>query len=196
MNHVAHCLLSVADPDLLLGNFIGDFVKGKAWQDFAPGIQRGILLHRAIDAFTDEHPAIRDSVARLRPYAGRYTAPVVDVLYDHLLCLEWERVSPDLPFDDFARWVYDSLDQRAGDMPAELQRRWPHMLNGRFLDGYRSRRGLEWALGLFNRRLEGRLAVPELTDYFFGEIDVFLSDFRVFFPDLDRHVQQFRGQQT
>ena len=79
-----------------------------------------------------------------------------------------------------------------GDRPPDLQRRWPQMLNGRFLNGYRSRAGLEWALGLFNRRLDGRLAVPELTDYFFSEIDMFLIDFRVFFPDLDQHVKQVR----
>lgn len=193
MNHVAHCFLSVADPDLLFGNFIGDYVKGSAWQHFEPGVRQGILLHRAIDSFTDQHPAIRESVARLRPFAGRYTAPVTDVLYDHLLCLEWEHVSPGLTFPDFSNWVYDSLDRRAADMPLPLRQRWPQMRSGRFLSGYRDRTGLEWALGLFNRRLDGRLAVPALTDFFFAEIDTFLGDFQAFFPDLDQHVRQFRG---
>lgn len=196
MNHVAHCLLSYADADLLLGNFIGDFVKGNAWQGFEPRIQQGILLHRSIDAYTDQHPAIRESVARLRPYGGRYTAPVTDILYDHLLCLEWNRVMPEVPYDEFAAWVYNSLDQRAGLMPPALQRRWPQMREGRFLNGYRSREGLEWALGLFNRRLSGLLSVPTLTDFFFTEIDQFIADFRAFFPELDAQVVQFRAQWT
>ena len=64
MNHVAHCFLSYPDAELLFGNFIGDYVKGRTWQDYPEGVQRGILLHRAIDVFTDTHPAKLASVSR------------------------------------------------------------------------------------------------------------------------------------
>ena len=73
MNHLAHCFLSFGDEDVLLGNFIGDFVKGHDWQHYPELVQRGILLHRAIDSYTDNHPIADRSVARIRPYARRYS---------------------------------------------------------------------------------------------------------------------------
>lgn len=189
MNHVAHCFLSYPDDAVLFGNFIGDFVKGKSWQTYPPGVQQGILLHRAIDTFTDNHPVARESARRIREFAGRYAAPVVDILYDHLLILHWEVYAQGLPFDVFADWAYRHLDKRAPEMPAELQRRWPHMLAGRFLHGYGSRAGLEWVLGQFARRLNGQLDATGLCRLFFGGIAAFSADFHGFFPELAEHVR-------
>mgnify|MGYP001207578299 CR=1 FL=1 len=189
MNHVAHCFLSYPDDAVLFGNFIGDFVKGKSWQAYKPGIQRGILLHRAIDAFTDTHPLVRESAGRIRSFTGRYAAAVVDILYDHLLIRHWARYAPDLTFDTFAGWAYTSLDKNATEMPEGLRRQWPRMLAGRFLHGYGSREGMEWVLGQFNKRLNGHLDATGLIRFFFQEIAVFSADFNGFFPDLAEHVR-------
>lgn len=189
MNHVAHCFLSYDDEALLYGNFIGDFVKGKSWQDYPPGEQRGILLHREIDAFTDNHPAVRESTGRIRAFAGRYAAPVVDVLYDHLLILHWDRYAPGLPFDDFAAWAYQGLDKKAAEMPLTLRQRWPQMLAGRFLHGYGRRDGLVWVLERFSGRLGGQLDAAGLSAFFFRETAVFATDFNRFFPELMEHVR-------
>ena len=56
MNYLAHLLLSGNDEDVIFGNFIGDAIKGKQYQDYSGSIQKGILLHRQIDTFTDSHP--------------------------------------------------------------------------------------------------------------------------------------------
>jgi acyl carrier protein phosphodiesterase len=190
MNHTAHCLLSFPDTQLLLGNFIGDYIKGRTWEHYPPGVQRGILLHRAIDGFTDNHAAVRTSVARVRPFAGRYAAPVVDVLYDHLLCRAWERYVP-VPFEDFAEWAYQGLEEGWELMPLSLQKRWPEMRAGRFLDGYRTREGLEWVLGMFSRRLPSDLNLSALSSFFFSEIEAFETDFSAFFPELQEEVHLF-----
>lgn len=190
MNHTAHCLLSYPDTDVLIGNFIGDYVKGRAWEAYLPKVQRGILLHRAIDAFTDNHAAVRESVARIRLYAKRYAAPVVDILYDHLLCRQWEKYAP-IHFEEFADWAYESLDNHSDLMPAPLQRRWPQMRDGRFLDGYRSRSGLEWVLGMFSRRLPEGLPLDTLIPFFFNEIDAFSEKFDQFFPEMKEEVGRF-----
>lgn len=189
MNHVAHCFLSYPDEEVLFGNFIGDFVKGKSWQDFMPEIQKGILLHRAIDAFTDNHPVARTSAGRIRRFAGRYAAPVTDILYDYLLIRNWNRYAPDLPFDTFAGWAYQSLGKKEAVMPLVLRRRWPQMLAGRFLHGYGSREGLDWVLNQFAGRLNGHLDAAALSGYFFTEISLFSDDFNGFFPDLTEHVR-------
>ncbi len=192
MNHTAHCYLSFANADLLLGNFIGDYVKGKSWNQYPPGIQNGILLHRTIDSFTDNHPVTRQSVNRIRPFAGRYAPPVVDILYDHLLCREWDHFSA-VSFDEFAAWTYEKLDERQAEMPPGLQKNWPQMRAGRFLHGYQTREGLTWVLHQFARRLKRKIDPEALLTSFFEEIDLFTADFQSFFPDLQKAVGAQRG---
>lgn len=183
MNHLAHCFLSFDNEDLLVGNFIGDFVKGSAWKNYPAGVQRGILLHRAIDSFTDNHSMTHRSKERIRPFAGRYAAPVVDVLYDHLLAIHWEKYT-DEPFDVFTEKVYARLEKRAAEMPEELQERLPRMLTGKFLHGYQTREGMEWVLNRFSRRMVGGMDAMGLAKSFFAEIEVFSEDFNGFFPEL------------
>jgi acyl carrier protein phosphodiesterase len=188
MNHLAHSILSFPNPQVLLGNFIGDFVKGRAWEAYPPEIRKGILLHRSIDAFTDAHPAVRESVRRLRPLAGRYSGPLADVLYDHLLVRQWGEMT-DVGFNEYAGWVYATLDAQQGWMPAVLQERWPRMLDARFLHGYADAAGLRFVLDRFSRRLEGSFDSETVHRFFFEQIEAFDADFRVFFPALKLHLE-------
>lgn len=183
MNHLAHCFLSFDDEDVLVGNFIGDHVKGSHWKAYPEGVQRGILLHRAIDSFTDSHPMTDRSVARLRPFAGRWSPPFVDILYDHLLAISWDRYTEE-PFEVFTEKMYRRLERRAAEMPLVLQDRVPKMVAGRFLHGYQSREGLEWVLDRFRRRLPGDFDTAGMGRFFFDELEAFSEDFNAFFPDL------------
>lgn len=191
MNHLAHCFLSFEDEDILVGNFIGDFVKGKDWENYPPGIQKGVLLHRTIDSFTDSHEMTDRSVARIRPHAGRYAPPFVDILYDHLLAINWEKYSSE-SFNSFAESTYSRLEKRADDMPKALRARLPKMLAGKFLHGYTNREGLDWVLGKFSLRLAGNFDATALSNCFFQEIDHFSADFNAFFPDLINKIKESR----
>jgi acyl carrier protein phosphodiesterase len=193
MNHLAHCFLSFGDEDVLLGNFIGDFIKGREWQQYPQAVQRGILLHRTIDSFTDNHAATDQSVRRIRSLAGRYAPPLVDILYDHLLAIHWEQYS-ETSFDDFAEKTYRQLAARASEMPPVLAERLPLMLKGRFLHGYTHREGLDWVLDRFSMRIAGKFDPEALSNAFFADLDGFSADFKVFFPDLMRVCTQFLEQ--
>ena len=46
MNYLAHAYLSFDDAEILTGNIISDFVKGKKKFDYPSRIQAGIKLHR------------------------------------------------------------------------------------------------------------------------------------------------------
>jgi acyl carrier protein phosphodiesterase len=63
MNYLAHAYLSFGHAQILLGNMIGDFVKGtEAQMDIYPkAVKQGLILHRKIDSFTDQHAAIREA---------------------------------------------------------------------------------------------------------------------------------------
>ncbi|HEY3430492.1 MAG TPA: DUF479 domain-containing protein, partial [Cyclobacteriaceae bacterium] len=66
MNFLAHLYLSGTHQKVMVGNFIGDFVKGRnALETFEPEIVKGIELHRGIDEFTDSHPIVTESKNRL-----------------------------------------------------------------------------------------------------------------------------------
>ena len=67
MNYLAHAYLSFNHPEIVVGNMISDFVKGKKKFDYSEGIQKGITFHRAIDEFTDSHPTTKKAKEFLRP---------------------------------------------------------------------------------------------------------------------------------
>lgn len=190
MNHLAHCYLSFGDADLLLGNFIADFVKGRHWEEYPAPVQRGIFLHRAIDSFTDEHPVVRLSTARVRPFAGRYAGPVVDILYDFLLAEHWAQITTQA-FGSFVQQTYKMLEIRRLEMPDPLKERLPRMLAGDFLTGYARPEGLEFVLERFSRRLPGGMDWPALKTHFLAEKAAYLEDFSTFFPLLEGHARAF-----
>ena len=96
MNFLAHIYLSGDNEELKIGNFIADSVKGKQYLEYPPGIIDGIVLHRAIDTFTDTHPIVSRSVERLFERYGHYSRVIVDILYDHFLAANWKDYS-DIP---------------------------------------------------------------------------------------------------
>ena len=189
MNHLAHCYLSFGDEDLLLGNFIGDYVKGSDWKAYSSGVQTGILLHRAIDAFTDNSAATSISKARIRPFAGKFSGPMVDILYDHLLARSWDRYT-DEAFSVFAAKTYEMLEKRAQEMPLSLQKRLPNMIAGDFLNGYRHEKGMAFVLERFSQRLPLPVDWKGILGCFWEQMSDFEADFAVFFPDLVEHARQ------
>ncbi len=191
MNHVAHCYLSFGDEDTLLGNFIADFVKGNRWQAYPSGVQRGILLHRRIDSFTDTHAATHECTALLRPYAGRYAGPVMDILFDHLLVKDWALHAPAQPFLEFKADTYAMLARRVGEMPENLQRSLPKMIENDFIDTYGRRDGMEWVMELFSRRIPGGLRWQEIMGCFWDNLAEFDVDFQRFFPELVATARTF-----
>ena len=103
MNFLAHLYLSGDNEQIIVGNFIGDFVKGRnALQTFDPTIALGIELHRAIDQFTDTHPVVRSSKDRLRPKYRHYAGVIVDIFYDHFLARKWNDYHK-TPLPEFAQ---------------------------------------------------------------------------------------------
>lgn len=192
MNHLAHCFLSFGDEDLLLGNFIGDYVKGNDWEAYPERVQKGILLHRTIDSFTDTHPVMRQSIARARPYAGKFAGPVTDILFDHLLVRFWNQYSSE-QLQHFVPRTYRQLEKVRKQMPAVLAERLPKMINADFLQGYQHREGLEFVFSRFAKRLPLPVDYVGLLDHFFEDLRSFDRDFQLFFPDLLEKSKEFVG---
>ena len=91
MNYLAHIFLSGDNRKIQIGNFVGDAVKGHAYKKFSPDFRKGILLHRAIDDYTDHHPLVREAIELSRGEFGRYAGVITDIFFDYFLATGFRR---------------------------------------------------------------------------------------------------------
>lgn len=186
MNYLAHAFLSRASPELLIGGLLGDFVKGALGERYTPTVRAGILLHRAIDRYTDAHPTVRASCAHISPVRRRFAAILVDVFYDHFLARHWSRYA-ELPLEDFTQQVYSTLLPDIASYPERLQRMLPRMAADDWLASYAEIESVEAALHGIARRFQRYPRAAVLTD---GVQELLLNyaaleqHFLEFFPEL------------
>lgn len=188
MNFLAHIYLSNENDHLKIGNFIADSVKGKQYLDYPMEIQKGIILHRAIDSFTDTHPIVSKSVERLFDRYGHYSRVIVDILYDHFLAANWKDYS-DIPLKTYTENFYKLLQNNFEVLPKPVQNFLPYMIADNWLYNYRKIEGIEKILFQMNKRIKYRtkmhLAIEELKKFY----DEFEDEFRRFFRELRAFVK-------
>ena len=189
MNFLAHLYLSGERSKLLVGNFIGDFVKGRnAVRLFEPEIIQGIELHRAIDDFTDKHAVVTLSKNRLRPKYRHYSPVIVDVFYDHFLAKNWSSFHP-APLIDFAAGAYETILRFQPILPQTVKRMLPYMISGNWLVHYAKTEGVHRALSGMASRTPYDSKMDEATRDLVSGYDSFESEFEAFFPDLVSYCQ-------
>jgi acyl carrier protein phosphodiesterase len=145
MNFLAHLYLSGESDGIKTGNFIGDYVKGRKFENYTGDIRKGILLHRSIDNFTDNHPLFQEVRKFFYPDYGRYSGIVGDVVFDHLLAKQWNQFSG-YQLRDFARNAHTILLSNYFRLPFRVQQFLPIMIQHKRLESYASIEGLEKAL--------------------------------------------------
>lgn len=185
MNYLAHIYLSGEDDDLKIGNFIADSIKGKQYIKYPKKIQKGIILHRAIDTFTDSHPVVKKSTHRLFPKYSHYSTVIVDILYDHFLAANWRDYSQ-VPLSTYVNNFYDLLKINFEVLPERVKHLMPYMIRDNWLLNYATIDGIGKILYQMNKRTENKskmdLAVKELK-LFYPEFE---QEFKTFFQDLER----------
>jgi acyl carrier protein phosphodiesterase len=151
MNFLAHAFLSFDDPGVLAGNMIGDFVKGRQLLEYPPEMQAGIMLHRLIDSYTDEHPATRAAKEPFRPAYRLYSGAIVDVLYDHFLANDMNEF-PEDSLSAFSQKTYTILNSHLHSLPPNFRTMLPYMQQEDWLYNYQSKWGIGKSLhGLIRR---------------------------------------------
>lgn len=179
MNFLAHIYLSGDDELLTIGNFIADGIRGKKYKDYSKNIQKGILLHREIDTYTDAHKTVRLSTKRLHKNYGHYSGVIVDILYDHFLAKNWSQYS-DVPLKEYVDNFYNSLYVNFEILPERIQKMMPYMIADNWLLSYESIEGITRVLEGMNRRTKNKsqmnLAVNELQE-FYKEFETEFTDF-------------------
>lgn len=147
MNYLGHAFLSLGKQELLVGNMIGDYVKGsKKLDDYPPGIQKGIVLHRQIDEFTDKHMATTLAKNIFRPDYGLYSGAIVDVLWDYFLANDPRFFQTEEDLYDFSISTYKQIAFFQDLLPADFKKAFEYMQGHNWLYNYRNVKGMEKAL--------------------------------------------------
>ncbi len=145
MNYLAHAYLSFNHTEILTGNMISDFVKGKKKFDYTAGIQKGIALHRAIDTFTDDHAVTKTAKQIFRPHYRLYAGAFVDVVYDHFLANDTNQFTNEA-LQEFASSTYARLAVHTNSFPDRFAMMFPYMQTQNWLYNYHTRWGIEKSL--------------------------------------------------
>lgn len=190
MNYLAHVFLSGADPEIIVGNFIADAVRGKQVLEFPAGIQKGILLHRAIDHFTDFHAVVAETKNRLRPTYGKYASVIADMYYDHFLAAHFSEFSKE-PLSTFTSQIYTVLQKHWNVLPERVKSFLPHMMQHNWMLGYAQLAGIERALTGLSRRATFNSGMETAAGELKQHYTLYEAEFRVFMPQLIAFSQQW-----
>jgi acyl carrier protein phosphodiesterase len=189
VNFLAHIYLSGTNDLIKIGNFSADGIRGKAYLDYPKDMQVGILLHRKIDSFTDNHPLFRQSCRRLYPIYRHYSRVIVDIYYDHFLARNWHQYA-EQSLESFVSDFYDCLEEHMALLPPKFQHLTPHMISGNWLVSYAHLEGIASVLQGMDRRsgMQSKmsLAISELKSDYVN----FQNDFEAFFKDLTLYAHE------
>lgn len=193
MNFLAHLYLSGDNTSVMLGNFIGDFVKGKNLiEKVGSEMAKGIELHREIDFFTDQHPIVRESKKRLRPKYRHYSGVIVDVFYDHYLAKNWKDYHHQL-LPDYANRVYNLIQKNNALLPERVNMMMPYMIKGNWLVNYATLDGIHRTLSGMTRRTPYESKMDESISDLTENYEEFKTEFITFFPELRKHCKDWLG---
>lgn len=184
MNYLAHAYLSFDNPEILTGNMISDFIKGKAQYDYPKAIQKGIRLHRMIDNFTDFHPVTARAKEFFRPSYRLYSGAFCDVIYDHFLALDVELFSPYSGLENFTQKTYHILDNETTFFPTRFQQMFFYMKTQNWLLHYETKDGIRKSLSGVAHRAK-YIDESQIAFEIFNQHYKELGDcYREFFPEL------------
>lgn len=158
-------------------------------EDYAPGIRRGIVLHRAIDAYTDSHPMHRKSRQRLHSRYGHYAGVMIDIYYDHFLANNWSDYS-NQSLDSYTQKVYSILEKNRVILPERINFMLQYMIPQNWLLNYANFDGVSKVFrGMANRtKFDSNMesGVEDLQENY----TAFKTEFITFFPDLVEFVNK------
>ncbi|WP_143309749.1 acyl carrier protein phosphodiesterase [Chitinophaga vietnamensis] len=190
MNHLAHAYLSFREPELIVGNLIADFVKGKKQLEAQPpGIRRGIIIHRAIDTFTDQHPVTAQAKQYFKPAAGLYSGVFTDLVFDHFLACDTSRFTNEALFS-FARYVYKQVNEQQEHLPPAFLDMFHYMQQFNWLYNYHTVEGIGRSIRGVASRAHYLKSSPELIFAVFMEHYAALQEcYQAFFPELEAYTK-------
>jgi acyl carrier protein phosphodiesterase len=189
MNFLAHTYLSGCNDEIIVGNFMGDYVKGKNYVHLPELVRKGILIHRDIDTFTDAHIITRRSRQRLVERYHKYAGVIVDIFYDHFLASTWDQYCG-MPLKEYVDRTYDVLKRNYKSLPQGIKVWFPTFLENNWMLAYQYVEGIELVLD----RMSANTSLPDHTNFAIeqlrGQYEEFQKDFQEFFPTIIDFIEE------
>ena len=195
MNHIAHCVLSGNNPDILIGNLLTDWLKPAQKKVLNPKYNLGLALHFCIDDFTDAHPEVKKANSLISNFAGKYAPVVTDIFFDYLLCENWQlyhsslKVSPN--HVDFFESVYKIINEDLKNIPEAILPRLVSMIKAEWLSSYTTQEGLERVFKMLKKRTHFENNLDKIVPILFELKPELDNCFQAFFPELIEAVRAF-----
>lgn len=190
MNFLAHLYLSGNDDFIKIGNFMADGIRGKDYQRYPKRVQLGVLLHRAIDTFTDHHTVFRQGKHRLHERYHHYSGVLMDMYYDHFLAKNWHHYHAQ-PLEKYAVEFYQLLHQNESILSPRTLKMLAPMENNNWLVQYATLEGLKNILTQMDHRSKYQSGmsngVGELLDFY----EDYQNEFTLFFEDMILYCQNW-----
>lgn len=189
MNYLAHCFLAQKDAESLLGNLLGDFIKGADLKNQPERVLLGLENHQAVDRFTDQHAALRPLKQALSKERRRFSGIISDVVFDHFLSKHWQQFS-DQDIEIFIEHCYTEILSVQHLMHHSMRRAMVFMVEDDGLRINRELNGIGQTLDRLSQRIrfENKLrgAINEVEANYSAYEDGFLA----LFPDLKTYIEQ------
>ena len=183
MNFLAHIYLSGDDCQVQIGNFMADGIRGKDYMLYPEAVRRGILLHRAIDTFTDAHPLFRQGTKRLHDNYHHYSGVIMDVFYDHFLAANWSNYH-DVSLRDFSENFYKCLEENDNLINSKTRNMLPIMKRENWLLSYASPEGIERILQQMDYRTKHKSEMGNAKTELLAHYNYFQQEFFEFFEEV------------
>ena len=189
MNFLAHSYLSFSEEQLV-GNMIADFVKNRDVARLPESIQKGIKLHRAIDAFTDAHPLIHEAKAPFRPLVRLYSGAFVDVAFDYFLANDTTENSQ-REWQEHSQRVYAVLRRYEEFLPEVFKKVLDKMQQDDWLYNYRNEWGIEYSFRNVVNKAQFLDKTINVFPAFLANKDFLREKYEIFFPEIKSFAQGF-----
>ncbi|MBB3837712.1 acyl carrier protein phosphodiesterase [Runella defluvii] len=194
MNYLAHFYLSFGQKPLVVGNLLGDFVRGRLDHPrnahYTTPIRQGILLHRHIDSFTDAHPVGLACRQALPSSFGKYRGVVMDMYFDYFLAKHFNDYHAQ-PLPDFVAEVYQTLEANRAILPADALLLVDSMIKYDWLYHYQFIEGMNRSFQGMSRRFAFLKGIEHAGAELAEKESQYESYFRSFFPDLVSSCEDF-----
>ena len=189
MNFLAHIYLSGDNDFIKIGNFMADGIRGNDYLKYPDEIKKGIILHRAIDTFTDAHTVFRISKHRLHERYGHYSGVIIDIYYDHFLAKNWTNYSSE-PLEKFVNRFYQSLHDNHEILTLRTKKLLPTMTKQNWLLSYASFEEISKIL----YQMDYRTKFKSKMQFSAEELKEFYTDFEfkfsLFFEETRKHIEE------
>ncbi len=192
MNYLAHSFLSFSNEQIV-GQFLEDYVKNNQRHLLPKEIQKGIVLHRAIDTFTDAHPSIHKAKIIFSPLVRLYSGAFIDVCMDYFLANDMSVHSKE-GWKSHSEKVYAALNEYKDYFPIEFHRKLEKMEADDWLYNYREDWGIKFSIqNVLNKAKYLEKDIP-VFEAFLQNKEKLQECYDELFPDLYQHIQQLNTQ--